>query len=93
MTLDQKINAWVEEISLGNDGSRIDWLARFLIDGYWPATGALEDLEPLGATIRSDGASQYVISFQAESVREVVQLVAEQGGWLCERQTLLDFGE
>ena len=89
VNIDQKVNDWVEAIVVRNADNAGPWTARFVIAGYWPTVGAVEDLAELGGSIFADGHDQYVVTFPAEKVREAAQLVAEQGGWLCERQTVV----
>ena len=84
---EQKVNDWVDAIAAHNADNIDPWTARFLIAGYWPMVGAVEDLAGVGGTIIPDGHDQYLLTFPRSSTREVVELVAEQGGWLCERQT------
>ena len=83
------MNDWVATIVArnANVGSDDRWTARFLIEGYWPVVGAPEDLAAIGGTIVLDARDQYVVTFPPSKTREAVELVAEQGGWLCERQT------
>jgi hypothetical protein len=88
VNIEQKVNDWVDAIVVRNAEGGDEWTARFLIEGYWPVVGAIEDLASLGGAIMPDGRDQYVVSFPAAKTREVVELVAEQGGWLCERQTV-----
>jgi len=85
--IEQKVNDWVDAIVARNRDGGGQWTARFLIVGFWPMVGAEEDLATVGGAIIPDGHEQYVITFPAAKTREVVELVAEQGGWLCERQT------
>ncbi len=93
MNIEQKVNDWVTAIAarnasnVGNAGNVERWTARFLIAGYWPVVGAPEDLAEIGAAISADGRDQYVLTFPPSKTREAVELVAEQGGWLCDRQT------
>ncbi len=93
MKIEQKVNDWVEAIVAHNAGNVEPWTARFLIQGYWPMVGAAEDLAAIGGTITPNGRDQYVLMFPSSRAREAVELVAEQGGWLCERQTVLPSGE
>jgi hypothetical protein len=88
VNIEQKVNDWVDAIPAHNVGSVDLWSARFLIAGFWPVVGAVEDLAGVGGTITPEGNEQYVLTFPPAKVREVAELVAEQGGWLCERQTL-----
>ncbi len=92
MNIEQKVNDWVDAIGARNATDAGLWRARFLIAGYWPTVGAVEDLAALGGTITADGNEQYVLTFPATKTREAVELVAEQGGWLCERQTVVPTG-
>ena len=86
MNLEQKVNDWVDAIAARNAGSEL-WTARFVIQGYWPMVGAAEDLAAVDGAMAANGDAQYVVTFPPAKAREAVQLVAEQGGWLCERQT------
>jgi len=88
VNIEQKVNDWVDAITLRNAGNADPWTARFLIEGYWPKVGAEEDLAAIGGAIEADGDNQYVLTFPASKSREAVEMVAEQGGWLCERQTV-----
>lgn len=85
--IEQKVNDWVDTIAAHNVDNLDLWRARFLIPGYWPMVGAAEDLGGVGGTIENDGKDQYLLTFPPPKTRQVVELVAEQGGWLCERQT------
>jgi len=87
VNIEQKVNAWVDTIVAYNAGKTDQWTARFLIQGFWPAVGAVEDLAGVGAAITPDGNEQYLVTFPPLKLQETVELVAEQGGWLCERQT------
>jgi hypothetical protein len=87
VNIEQKVNDWVDVITAHNAGSVGLWSARFLIAGFWPTVGAAEDLAAVGGSILPDGHEQYIVTFPPVKTREVVELVAEQGGWLCERQT------
>jgi hypothetical protein len=89
VNIEQKVNDWVDVIVLRNAEGGDPWSARFLIEGFWPTVGAVEDLAPVGGAIMPDGRDQYVLTFPPSKTREVVELVAEQGGWLCERQTVV----
>ncbi|HKO53996.1 MAG TPA: hypothetical protein VJV79_40085 [Polyangiaceae bacterium] len=85
--IEQKINDWVDAIAAHNTDGADLWRARFLIGGFWPVFGGVEDLAGVGGAIIADGKEQYILTFPPSKTREVVELVAEQGGWLCERQT------
>jgi hypothetical protein len=90
MTNEQKVDDWVEVIRAYNGRSTETWTARFIIDGAWLVSQAVTELETLNATLAPNGPdTQYVVRFAAPTVREVVAIVAEQGGWLCERQELV----
>ena len=86
VNLEQKVNDWVDAIAARNAGSDL-WTARFVIQGYWPMVGAAEDLAAVDGALAANGDGQYIVTFPPANAREAVQLVAEQGGWLCERQT------
>jgi len=86
VNIEQKVNDWVDAIALRNGAGAEPWTARFIIEGYWPTVGAEEDFAAIGGSIAADGSGQYVVTFPASRMREAVELVAEQGGWLCERQ-------
>jgi len=87
VNIEQKVNDWVVAIAERNAESGERWGARFVIEGFWPTVGATEDLAAIAGTIRADGPNQYALTFPPAKTREAVELVAEQGGWLCERQT------
>jgi hypothetical protein len=90
MTNEQKVDGWVDVITAFNGRSTEPWTARFIIDGAWLVAQALTELETLDATLSPNGPdTEYVVHFNAPTVREVVAIVAEQGGWLCERQELV----
>jgi hypothetical protein len=84
-----KLNDWADAIVAHNAGKEDLWTARFVIEGYWPSVGAAEDLAEVGGTISPDGPDQYELTFPPSRTREAIELVAEQGGWLCERQSPL----
>jgi hypothetical protein len=90
MTNEQKIDGWVDVITAYNGRSTEAWTARFIIDGVWLVEQCVTELETLNATLAPNGPdTEYVVRFDAPTVREVVGIVAEQNGWLCERQELV----
>ena len=87
MTNEQKVSAWLDTLSERHERDAPEWSARFLVSGFWPQVGAAEDLEPFAGAISPDGPSEFVVTFNATYAREALYLLAEQGAWLCDRQT------
>lgn len=87
MTNEQKVSAWLDTLAGRHERGVPEWTARFLISGFWPQVGAAEDLAPFSGAISADGTNEFVVTFNATYARETLFLLAEQGAWLCDRQT------
>jgi hypothetical protein len=88
MTKQEQMNEWVESITTHNSANDHAWTARFEIQEPRRSEAVLKELEALDGTLSPNGDErQFLAEFPASAVRDVVRIVASQGGVLCQRQS------